>query len=92
LPVNDDAVAAGGAAVLGPLALPAATSRDLGVLGLAHQGDQLQIALAPLDDRDLSPSMRSAGGRADSDVSGIGTASLLPREPFGPIELLAVPR
>ena len=35
LPVNDDAVAAGSAAVLGPLALPA--SRDLGVLGLAHQ-------------------------------------------------------
>ena len=41
LPVNDDAVAAGSAAVLGPLALPASQPRpsslELGVLGLAHQ-------------------------------------------------------
>jgi len=49
--VDDDAVAAGSAVVLGPLALPA--SRDLGVPGLRHQGDQLRIALAQLDDRDL---------------------------------------
>ena len=54
--VNDDAVAAGSAAVLGPLALPAWPRRDhasldLGVLGLAPQGDQLRIALARLDDQ-----------------------------------------
>jgi hypothetical protein len=47
-PANDNAVAAGSAAVLGPLALP--TSRDLGVPGLKHQGDQRRIALGQLDD------------------------------------------
>ena len=50
-PVNDDAVAAGSAVVLGPRARPA--SRDLGVLDLAQQGDRLRIALAQLDDRQL---------------------------------------
>ena len=56
LPVNDDAVAAESAAVLCPFALPASprgdhVSLDLGVLGLAHQGDQLRIALAQFDDQ-----------------------------------------
>jgi hypothetical protein len=54
LTVKDDAVAAASAVVLGSLALPASPRRDpasldLGVLGLAHQCDQLRIALAHLD-------------------------------------------
>jgi hypothetical protein len=58
LPVHDDAVAAASAAVLGPLAPPASprhdqAALDLGVLGLAQQGDQLRIALAQIDDRHL---------------------------------------
>src|SRR5881392_2868378 len=58
LTVNDDAAAAAGAAVLGPLALPVSPRRDhasleLGVLGLAHQGAQLRIALAQRDDQRL---------------------------------------
>ncbi len=50
-PVNDDAVATSNAVVLGPLALPA--GRELEVLGLMHQGNELRIALVRLDNRDL---------------------------------------
>jgi len=58
LAVNDDAVAAASAVVLGSLALRSSprgdpASLDLGALGLAHQGDQLRIALAQLDDHHL---------------------------------------
>jgi hypothetical protein len=78
-PVHDDAVAAGSAAVLGPLALPASPRRDhasldLGVLRLAHQGDQLRIVLAQLNDQPLI-AIDSATAAGDSDVSGIAKTS-----------------
>jgi hypothetical protein len=96
LPVNDDAVAADSAAVLGPLAPPASANRDhasldLGVLGLAPQGDQLRIALARLDDQHPLAVAEGSGCGANPDVSGIATVSLFARA-FGPSELLAVPR
>jgi hypothetical protein len=67
LPVNDDAAAAESTAVLCPFALPASprgdhVSLDLGVLGLAHQGDQLRIALARFDDQHPIAVDEASGG------------------------------
>ena len=80
-PVNDDAIAAESAAVLGRFALPASprgdhVSLDLGVLGLAQLGDQLGSPSLNSTISIRSPSMRPAGAGADPDVSGIATVSL----------------
>jgi len=75
LPVNNDPVAAGSAAVLGPLALPA--SRDLGALGRAHQGNQLRIALGQLDAQRLIAVDESSGCRLRCERNR--HRSLLPR-------------
>ena len=97
LPVNDDAAAADSAAVLGPLALPAWPRRDhasldLGVLGLAPQGDQLRIALAWRDDQHpIEVDEGSGCGCRPRCQRNRHCVTLLPGA-FGPSELLAVPR
>ena len=96
--VNDNAVAAGSAAVLGPRALPASpshghTSLDLGVVGLAHQGGQFRIALARLDDQRLiAVDQGSRSGCRLKCQRNRHCVAPLSWGPFGPIELLAVPR